>query len=639
MNQSGFEQLLQMKFIAPLRKGGVRGMFVRNSKVPMNTPLNFTTWESFHYAFASWDRRGAARSPFFGETLILALCLLLPAMFPTTSNAQQSIPVGDPIETYLRFLQSDSTSSQHIRPINHHTPQTSPAGDHPWANHSFFSPVNDHAGFSYHFYQPETTFTYNNHFAHGWNDGAMWQGRGVNYRIRSGISLRYKNFDLSVRPEFGRSLNYDFELSGMRSWPYALSEFAMPLSRIDNPVRFGDEPFTWFHPGQSSLTYSDYGFKAGISTENIWSGPAMHNPLILSNNAPGFFHFRLGTDAPYRTTVGDFEGKLFWGGLRESDYFDERDDNNLRFISGLIFSYTPSFAKNLTIGFQRVLYENYPDDGIGLSQITRPFQRFTEDRFRELQSGEDLNISANNDFQGDNADRLLSFFGSWVEPDAGFELYAEWGRNDQSNDRRNFFTEPIHTRSYVLGLNQKIPINQRHWVTLNIEATQLENLEQDFGLQDPIWYEHTVVRQGFTNNGQVIGAGIGPGSNSQSVHAHYYNPHGMVGVSFARVIHHNDRLIRHFQYIDLFHRQTYEPEEEGVLSDYRIAISSLSVRKLHEAEARFGLHGIAFLPYNLELRADIYRSLFFNRYNIFENDMNNINLQFTLRYNLPGMLR
>lgn len=566
--------------------------------------------------------------------------LLIPTLLPQAATAQQSVPVGDPIETYLRFMQSDSSSSRHIRPATYYSAENALYGDHPWSDQPFFNPVkNDDADFSYHLYQPETTFSHNNHFAHGWNNGAMWQGRGSNYRIRAGFSLRYKHFDLSFRPEFGYSQNRDFELSGIRSWPYALSEFAMPLSRIDNPVRFGDDSFHWFHPGQSSFTYSNYGFKTGMSTENIWSGPAMHNPLILSNNAPGFFHFHLGTDAPFRTIAGDFETKLFWGGLRESDYFDEKEDNDLRFISGLIFSYTPPFAQNLTIGFQRVLYENYPDDGIGFTQITRPFQKFTEDRFRESQSGEDLDISANSDFPGDNADRLLSFFGSWTEPDAGFEIYAEWGRNDQSDNKRKFFTEPIHTRSYVLGANQRIEINPRHWVALNVEATQLENLELDFGLQDPIWYEHTVVRQGFTNNGKVIGAGIGPGSNSQSLHVKYYNPYGMIGFSFARVIHHNDRLIRHFQYINDFNRFMYEPEEEGVISERWIELNRLSVRKLHEAEARFGLHGLAFLPFNLELRADIYRSLFLNRYNFFENDMNNFNLQFTLRYNLPGMLR
>jgi len=134
MRSKAFIQLLTSKFKVPLRKGGNRGMFprasvqtemfVQKSNINLNTPLSL---------------------PLLGETLILALCLLLTVLIPATSIAQQTAPIGDPFENYLRILQADTTvdqsnrSSLFIRPSSIPNTQYSIPNTHPWSDHPFFT--------------------------------------------------------------------------------------------------------------------------------------------------------------------------------------------------------------------------------------------------------------------------------------------------------------------------------------------------------------------------------------------------------------------------------------------------------------------------------------------------------------------
>jgi hypothetical protein len=57
---------------------------------------------------------------------------------------------------------------------------------------------------------------------------------------------------------------------------------------------------------------------------------------------------------------------------------------------------------------------------------------------------------------------------------------------------------------------------------------------------EPPWYVHHQVRAGYTNAGQVIGAGIGSGSNMQSVDLIWVKGMRRVGFQFERTIQNYD---------------------------------------------------------------------------------------------------
>lgn len=560
-----------------------------------------------------------------------AICCLLQVIFLFAISIEtraQSVPIGDPIETYIRLLQpdfnQDSTSSYHIRPAVHFMSQISGLRSHPWETHAFFDPP-ESSSVIFTPYVPEFKLTNNSDFAFGQNDNALWQGKGYNVVYTLGGEIKFGPVEIAMRPAFGYSDNEDFDLAPSPpffQYPEALSEYAEGLARIDSPQRFGEKKLRWFHPGQSHLRVHQAGVAVGISTANMWTGPAMLNPLTMSNNAPGFVHAFLETDGPYSTPYGNIEAKLFWGGLQESDYFDENESNNLRYINGLIFNYSPFFFPGFHVGFSRTFYEYYPEKGLAFENLTRVFQPFTEERFAGEHEIQLVNEDRPRTVTGDDAVHMLTFFGRWVVPNHGFEAWFEWGKNENSFDKRNLLNDRVHTRSYVLGLLKRFELNPQHWITFNFEMTHLENLEDIKSNDYPVWYENLIVNQGFTHQGQVLGAGIGPGSNSQMIRLDYLNRWGKAGASVNRVAHHNDRLYRHFSHI---HRN----------QEFRRG----RIWQLFEVEFRYGFHALLFLPYNLEIQGDVYRSQFINIHNTFETNAYNTNVQVTLRYNLPSFLR
>ncbi|MEX2456038.1 MAG: hypothetical protein WD381_01940, partial [Balneolaceae bacterium] len=503
---------------------------------------------------------------------------------------------------------------------------------HPWQDHPFFKRKGSFYStgpVSYDIFTPRITYSRNTQYPGGQNDGAFWQGRGDNTAYSLGAKIQYGPIEVAYRPEFGYITNrvYDtYPSPPFFQYPEALSEYAQGLARIDQPQRFGEDNFPWYHHGQSYAKVRYFGASAGISTENMWTGPALYNPLTLSNNAPGFFHAFLETDGPVDTPIGGLEAKIFWGGLQESDFFDNDPTNDLRFINGLIFSYTPSFFPEFSIGFSRTFYEYYPDDGLSFSNLTRVFQGFTEDRFSREQEIQLVNESSPRTVTADEVIHMFTFFGRWMVPNHGFEAWFEWGKNENSNDKRNIFTERVQTRSYVIGFLKRIDINDRHWATFDVEFTQLENLENPTSLDYPVWYESLLVNQGFTHQGQVLGAGIGPGSNSQKLNLSYYNKWGKLGASINRVVNNNDRLYRHVDHIRRNQKKILRDHWDHDIPQYP------NLYDLFDTEYRFGMHLLAFLPYNFEIQADIHASYYLNHYNIVNNDSRNTHTAITLRY-------
>jgi len=57
------------------------------------------------------------------------------------------------------------------------------------------------------------------------------------------------------------------------------------------------------------------------------------------------------------------------------------------------------------------------------------------------------------------------------------------------------------------------------------------------------WYTSSIIRQGYTNQGQLLGASIGPGSNSQTINFSWNKGFNMIGIYFERITNNNDFTI------------------------------------------------------------------------------------------------
>ena len=374
---------------------------------------------------------------------------------------------------------------------------------------------------------PELDFTWNSALPFSLNDGALRAGRGANARLLAGAWLRYGPLSVLLAPELHYEQNLDFDLPEFAGLNRHGSSPPWYFGRrsADLPLRFGDEPATRVTPGQSAVAVRVGGASFGASTESQWWGPGIRNALVMSNNAPGFPHLFLRTASPVRTRLGTLEGRWMVGRLRQSEYFDTAS-RDVRALSGMALTFSPAFDRDLTLGMARTVQSLVDEPGDVAGHAADVFTRW---RFGT--PGDSLR-------EARRADQLLSFFGRWVFPQERFEVYAELTRQDLPGSMLNFLDNPALSLGYTLGVQGARPVRGDAALRLQLEATYLEQTPR--GLESVSLYTGPAVPQGYTNDGQVIGAGIGPGASSQWAAVDYLAPRYRVGVFGGRIRWDND---------------------------------------------------------------------------------------------------
>ena len=111
-------------------------------------------------------------------------------------------------------------------------------------------------------------FKYNSFKSSEYNEGSLFGGRGSQFILSGGIFLKYRFLSFQFMPEFVYSENKDF-LTFPFDHPAHQLQFFM-----DAPQKYGEGFFTRFLLGQSSLKVHIKKTSIGISTQNIWWGPA-----------------------------------------------------------------------------------------------------------------------------------------------------------------------------------------------------------------------------------------------------------------------------------------------------------------------------------------------------------------------------
>ncbi len=363
--------------------------------------------------------------------------------------------------------------------------------------------------------------TWSSTYPTGENDGLLWSGRGVSQLLSGGVALRYGPLSAAVAPELAWSENRAFD-TVPNGRPGEL-RFGNPYygnDAIDLPQRFGAGPLATWSPGQSYLRVERWNAALGLSSENLWLGPGIRNSIVLSSAGPGFPHVFAGTSRPGDIWIGKAEALLFWGRLARTRFVA---GGGHPLVSGLAASYEPRFIPGLHLGLGRVILQ--PWDGLRFRDYLAVFQSF------EKQSLQSWYGPA-----GDNArdNQLASVFGRWVFPSAGLEIYGEWAREDHNWSWESTIREPDRSQAYLLGL-QKIFRAGGRLVRFQAEIADLQELA---GLGSPrgtaVYYVHG-NDLGYTNRGQLLGAWIGPGADSQTVAVDVFHRGGRIGGYLERV--------------------------------------------------------------------------------------------------------
>jgi hypothetical protein len=208
----------------------------------------------------------------------------------------------------------------------------------------------------------------------------------------------------------------------------------------------------------------------------------------MSRDAPGFPRLEIGTAAPLRTPIGDFAGTLSAGQIGQTPWAPEERTGSR---SGSFFEarWRPFADSTLEFGGARFYHRDW--EGVRLDDLIIPFGSL----FFDAQT-----------FAGGAADnQLLSVFATARLASVGLELFAEFGLNDRQEDFRGFLVEAEHNSAWLLGLRRRWRApNDVHW-TLDATAVsgRVPAILQFRG--QATFYEHSPVRQGHTNRGQLLG--------------------------------------------------------------------------------------------------------------------------------------
>jgi len=366
---------------------------------------------------------------------------------------------------------------------------------------------------------PNFHMSYNHYDPNEGNDGAAWQGKGFNIWGYAGVMGSWKGFTTTLVPQFWFAQNLSFPL--MTADISHDSEYAYFTGNIDLPQQFGDEAIFKIDWGESELRYSWKRLTIGFGTQSLWIGPARYNPVLFSNNAAGIPKLDIGLLPLDLTGIGSLEFRMWWGQLKESEYFDDDSSNDLRYANGFHLVFSPELISGFTIGVHRIIIADWNS-----VDYKNPFTI--------------INPVMNQDFGYDLSDQRASITFNWLFSEVGFEVYGEWGKNDYSARWEDILLSPEHSQAFTLGGRQAFSpfINDNQFFILEGEVSDFINTrdyEIGLGMSQTGFYTHHLITQGYTNDGQLIGPQVGPGADVQTLKLNYFWPEGKVAGFFQRI--------------------------------------------------------------------------------------------------------
>ncbi|MDP1844333.1 MAG: capsule assembly Wzi family protein [Sediminibacterium sp.] len=409
-----------------------------------------------------------------------------------------------------------------------------------WAN-QLNEPFSNKSKGKFKWVQAGYTMQNNSTISVGWNDGSMYPAVGLQQRFTVGAHYQNRNWSIHLQPEFVTAANKEPQAYTIDpTTPNFIARYYLyMINKLDNHYRFGTASINSFFPGQSSIRYNTKNTSIGLSTENLWWGPGIRNSLVLTNNAPGFVHFTYNSIKPINTNWGNIEFQAVLGQLHNTQY--EAPDNEYmrtvwadgiakkpdvaRGMFGYIFSWNPKWTKNLHIGITGASYFYMSPVAITPTPL--------------IIDAENKSGSAS----------LSAMFFRYVMPKEQAEVYMEYGRSNRWANPFNIFGDTIPT-GYTAGFRKlfKQP-HRKGGIMLSAEITQLQlpdarsifNPESVYGPpKTNSWYTNAFIGQGYSTNGQVMGASIGPGSNSQTINITWVKGMKRIGLHAERIAYNND---------------------------------------------------------------------------------------------------
>ena len=373
---------------------------------------------------------------------------------------------------------------------------------------------------------------FNSHHPYNRNNGSMVPNRGYQHIISPGIYAEIGPLSIQLKPEYLYSENKDFEGFGEGPnghYPVIWAKRYRLWNKIDMPERFGEKTISKTLIGQSSIRLNFKGLSLGVSNENIWWGPSIRNSIMMSNHARGFKHITFNTTKPLKSKIGNFEWQLISGRLESSGYLPPNSDfqyagtniyvpkvnqlgqtNDWRYLQGYSITYSPKWVPGLSLGFIRwvQMYAALVEGKYSWMEGSSTWFPVFSNLFRKNDKYENYEAQTN---------QAAGLFLRWLWKDSKAEIYVDYHHNDSKNNIRDLLLDSDHSRAVTVGLQKVFKISNDDFI-FSWEWTQMEQTAGRLLRNAGSWYEHVWTFDGYTNEGEVLGSGIGPGSNS-----HYFS--------------------------------------------------------------------------------------------------------------------
>jgi hypothetical protein len=351
---------------------------------------------------------------------------------------------------------------------------------------------------------------YTSDHPYGYNDGPLNYSKGYQFLVSGGIAMRWKFISLQLRPEFYKTASDNYETGN--GW-------GVVTNSISN-----------FIPGQSSFNINLGPVTISAASQNLWTGPGVSNSLILSNNAQGFRHLSFKTNRPLKTPIGNIEFNFISGNLTrklntinelEMKYISEYPsihpqgsfywNSNVplpdqRRYNLFLFSVSPRILKNSNFGFIRVFQNYIPANSYDRIDFVNDYLPYFNGIFRSSYTDDNF-----------PRDQKLLFFSKFLFPNDHAQIYFETAFNDGVVNFRDLMLRIQRTTAYTFGFNKYFFFSNKKYISLNFEATRIAELPNYLISQAGTFYIHGLILEGYTNNEQIIGAGVGNGNNAQNI--------------------------------------------------------------------------------------------------------------------------
>ncbi len=369
----------------------------------------------------------------------------------------------------------------------------------------------------------------NSHHPYNRNNGSMVPNRGYQHIVSSGIYAEIGPLSIQLKPEYLFSENKDFEGFGEGPNGHYSAIWAKRYSlwnKIDMPERFGEKSINEILIGQSSIKLNYKGLSIGVSNENIWWGPSIRNSIMMSNHARGFKHITFNTNKPLTTKIGNFEWQIISGRLESSGFTPPNTEiehagtklyipkinqrgrtDDWRYLQGYSITYSPKWISGLSLGFIRwaqAYSALYRGEYVWMEGNPSWFPAF-QNLFRKNDRYQNYEQQTN---------QAAGVFLRWLWKESNAEIYFDYHHNDSKHNIRDLLLDSDHSRAVTIGLQKVFKISNDNYL-FSWEWTQMEQSATRLLRNAGSWYEHGWTFDGYTNKGEVLGAGIGPGSNSQ----------------------------------------------------------------------------------------------------------------------------